>query len=172
MSKRDRELTEEDKELWRRVSARVKARRCPPGDSKRQVQPKLKPQQPVRRSISVDAPPASQKRASPAPQDRGGEKRVRRGKLEIGGTLDLHGHNQETARTALGRFLRAAQARGDRTVIVVTGVGRAGQGILKRRLPEWLSEGELRPIVSGVATAHRTHGGEGAFYVFIRRRKE
>jgi DNA-nicking Smr family endonuclease len=101
--------------------------------------------------------------------DRGAEKRVRRGRVEIGGTLDLHGHNQDTGRAALARFLQAAQARGARTVIVITGMGRGGQGVLKRRVPEWLAERDLRTLVSGFAQAHRTHGGEGAYYVFLKR---
>lgn len=94
---------------------------------------------------------------------------MRRGRVEIGGTLDLHGHTQASARTALMRFLLAAGRRGARTVIVVTGVGRTGEGVLKKRLPEWLAEKEFRGLVSGFATAHRMHGGRGAFYVFLRR---
>ncbi len=94
---------------------------------------------------------------------------MRRGKLEIGGKLDLHGHTQDTGRAALARFLRSAQARGDRTVIVITGVGRGGEGTLKRRFPEWIAERDIRVFVSGYAPAHRAHGGAGAFYVFIRR---
>lgn len=94
---------------------------------------------------------------------------MRRGKLEIGATLDLHGHTQETGRTALTRFLRGAQARGDTTVIVVTGIGRAGQGVLKRLLPAWLEQPDVRPLTAGYAQAHRMHGGAGAFYVFIKR---
>jgi DNA-nicking Smr family endonuclease len=103
-------------------------------------------------------------------QDRTREKRVRRGRLQIGATLDLHGHTQESGRAALARFLRAAQARGDTTVIVVTGVGRGGEGVLKRRLPEWLAAPDVRPLTSGYAQAHRAHGGAGAFYVFVKRR--
>jgi DNA-nicking Smr family endonuclease len=67
------------------------------------------------------------------------------------------------------RFLQRAHARGDRLVIVVTGVGRGGEGVLKRRLPDWLAEAGARSLVSGFAPAHRTHGGAGAFYVFLRR---
>jgi DNA-nicking Smr family endonuclease len=81
----------------------------------------------------------------------------------------LHGHTQESARNALARFLQAAQARGDRTVIVITGVGRSGEGVLKQRVPEWLAERDLRALTSGFAQAHRTHGGAGAYYVFLKR---
>lgn len=94
---------------------------------------------------------------------------MRRGKLAIGGKLDLHGHTLVTGRAALMRFLHAAHDRGERTVIVITGVGRAGQGVLKQNLPNWLASGELRTLVAGFAQAHRSHGGAGAFYVFLKR---
>lgn len=168
MSKSSRGLTDEEKKLWRRVASDVRVRRPLPVADADEDKP------PARRiaSTSKPAPVASPKPAAKQtapPQNRGGEKRVRRGKLEIGGTLDLHGHNQITGQTALERFLRSAQARGDRTVIVITGVGRGGEGVLKRRLPEWLADRALRSIVSGFAQAHRSHGGDGAFYVFLRR---
>lgn len=170
MSKSKRDLTGEEKRLWRRVAASVKTRRSLPaeGPTEEVVKPLARVAAIVKRA--PPAPPV--KRAPPPPADRGAEKRVRRGKLDIGGKLDLHGHNQETAPAALERFLHAARGRGETTVIVITGVGRAGEGILKRRLPEWLDSRALRPIVSGYAQAHRTHGGAGAFYVFLKRARE
>ena len=168
MSKKQRDLTADEKKLWRRVAASVKSRRSLPAvesDEPWEVSPPKR--------VAVLAPknvaPAVRSKLTPTPQDRGNEKRVRRGKLEIGGKLDLHGHTQDTGRAALARFLRAAQARGDRTVIVITGMGRGGEGVLKKRLPEWLAERDLRALVSGFAPAHRTHGGAGAFYVFLKR---
>jgi DNA-nicking Smr family endonuclease len=147
------------------VTGRIRRRRKPAQakDAAAPPAPRRETQRP--KPASTQAP----KQAIAAPQDRGGEKRIRRGKLEIGATLDLHGHTQDAARAALRRFLRAAHARGERTVIVVTGVGRANEGVLKRRLPEWLAEADLRQIVSGFAQAHRAHGGAGAVYVFLRR---
>lgn len=97
---------------------------------------------------------------------------MRRGKLEIGASLDLHGHTQDSGRAALGRFLRAASKRGERTVIVITGAGRGGEGVLKRALPEWLAHGDLRALASGFAQAHRSHGGAGAYYVFLKRPRD
>lgn len=169
MSKRSRDLTDDEDKLWRRVTERVKPRRkltpiVKAAETKRTAsppapQPKLTPAPGAPRRVAAASPPA----------DRGAEKRVRRGKLEIGGKLDLHGHTQDSARTALTRFLRAAHGRGERTVIVITGVGRAGQGVLKQRVPEWLASRELRAIVAGFAQAHRTHGGAGAYYIFLKR---
>lgn len=106
--------------------------------------------------------------------DRSPEKRVRRGKLDVGAKLDLHGFTQDEARAALTRFLLHARADGVRVALVVTGKGgrlRSGEtapGVLKQRLPEWLAAADLRPLVAGYAEAHQRHGGGGAYYVFVR----
>lgn len=173
MSKSKRDLTGDEKKLWRRVAASVKARRpLPAADDP----PDAPPPPPAKRAAvtpQVQPPAPKPTRAvTPPPQNRSGEKRVRRGKLEIGGSLDLHGHNQDSAPAAITRFLRAAQKRGATTVIIITGVGRGGEGILKRRLPDWLASPEVRGVISGYAPAHRQHGGAGAFYVFIKRPRE
>lgn len=167
MSKSKRELSADERALWRRVAEGVKAR-----DRLAVARQHAKAQQTKIASApsTAIAPmprPRTAKTAAP-PQDRGAEKRVRRGRVEIGGTLDLHGHTQISGHRALARFLAASFERGERTVIVITGVGRLGEGVLKKRLPEWLAEAELRPFVSGVASAHRSHGGAGAFYVFLK----
>ena len=70
----------------------------------------------------------------------------------------------------LHNFLVRAQAEGVRAVLVITGKGYQGDGILKRRTPEWLAEPPLRSVVAGVSEAHRRHGGEGALYVALKRR--
>lgn len=173
MSKKQRDLTTDEKKLWRRVAASVKTRRPIPADAEDvEEKPALKrvAQSPPPKAAAPA--PATRAKPAPPPQHRGNEKRVRRGKLEIGATCDLHGHTQDSGRAALERFLRAAHRRGDRTVIVITGVGRGGEGILKRRLPEWLAGHDIRPLVSGYAPAHRAHGGSGAFYVFLKRPNE
>ncbi|MEZ5957697.1 MAG: Smr/MutS family protein [Hyphomonadaceae bacterium] len=169
MSKKRRDLTADEKKLWRRVAEGVKSRRPLSAADADEIE-----EAPVQKRAAApvtpkSAAPATRAKHAPPPQDRGNEKRVRRGKLEIGGKLDLHGHTQASGRAALARFLRAAQARGDRTVIVITGVGRGGEGVLKKRLPEWLAERDIRGFVTGFAPAHRTHGGAGAFYVFLKR---
>ncbi len=165
MSKGKRELSADERALWRRVGEGVK-----PLDRLAVARQQTKVQQSKIASApsTTIAPKPRPPKAAAPPQDRGAERRVRRGRVEIGGTLDLHGHTQVSGHRALVRFLSASFERGERTVIVITGVGRLGEGVLKRRLPEWLAEAELRPFVSGVASAHRTHGGAGAFYVFLK----
>jgi DNA-nicking Smr family endonuclease len=169
VSKRKRELTNEEKTLWRRVAESVKAHK--PLPPKPEAEEDSAAAKHVPRSPATPGSTSNPQKSAPKPPpaDRGGEKRVRRGRVEVGATLDLHGHTLSTARAAIARFLRVAQARGDRTVIIVTGMGRGGEGVLKRALPSWLAESDLRALISGYALAHRSHGGAGAFYVFLKR---
>ena len=170
MSKRRRELTSDETKLWRRVAEGVKPRRpLPPEPEDPPSAPRaaVKSATPGPAPVRAGKPPTRAGAAAPA--NRVGEKRVRRGRLEIGATLDLHGHTLTTAQTALTRFLALAHARGDRVVIVVTGVGRGGEGVLRRMLPEWLAAQGVRALIAGYAPAHRSHGGAGAFYVFLKR---
>ncbi len=169
MSGKRRDLTADEKKLWRRVAVGVKSKRALPPEEIEADQIREPVKRIAKTATAAPAPTKPKFKQIASPQNRGNEKRVRRGKLEIGCSLDLHGHTQDSGRAALSRFLRSAQRRGDRTVIVITGVGRGGEGVMKRRLPEWLAERDIRPIVSGFAPAHRTHGGAGAFYVFLRR---
>jgi DNA-nicking Smr family endonuclease len=108
----------------------------------------------------------------PALADRGEEKRVRRGRVEIAARFDLHGFTQDRAQAALADFVMRQRREGARVVIVITGKGRGGEdGVLKRRLPAWLAAPDLRAHVVGYSQAHRKHGGAGAYYVFLKRRQ-
>jgi DNA-nicking Smr family endonuclease len=98
------------------------------------------------------------------------KRRIVRGRDEIAGRLDLHGLDQDRARQALHDFLLRAHADGARAVLVITGKGRTGEGVLRRRAPEWLADPALRPIVAGLSQADRHHGGEGAFYIALKRK--
>lgn len=166
MSRSKRQLTPEERELWRKVALTVKTRPHLPDAPPLGIATDPLPRAPPK---LADRPLTPTRPTTKPPADRSAEKRVRRGRLEIGGSLDLHGHTQDSAQAALQRFLAVAHARGDRVVIVITGVGRGGEGVLRRRLPDWLADKSLRGFVSGFAPAHRTHGGTGAFYVFLRR---
>ena len=95
---------------------------------------------------------------------------MQRGQVEIEARLDLHGYTHDGALSALQNFIDGAQRRGLRTVLVITGHGRGGEGVLKKNLPLWIARPPLRSIVSGYASAHRTHGGAGAVYVFLKRK--
>ena len=120
------------------------------------------------------APPKPPKRrlitADPHPIEPGRKRRIVRARDPIEATLDLHGMDQDRARAALHRFLQRAHADGLRAVLVITGKGVEGEGILKRRAPDWLNEPAVRPLIAGVSNAERRHGGEGAMYIALKRR--
>lgn len=153
------------------------------------------------RSVAPDVPPtAGRLSATPAADpatrsstalpgrdiDRRNHQRLRRGKMPIEARLDLHGCTLARAHRLLDDFLAAAHRRGLRCVLVITGKGgtgaerggidapfmrRAGGGVLRRHLPDWLNEGENRRRVLTLEPAQRRDGGSGAFYVLLRRRR-
>jgi DNA-nicking Smr family endonuclease len=97
-------------------------------------------------------------------------KRLRRGRIKIEARLDLHGLRQKEAHAALNRFLSAAEARGLRLLLVITGKGRGLDSTLKRLVPLWLAEGSNRTRVAFVSEAAPHDGGAGALYVYLARR--
>jgi DNA-nicking Smr family endonuclease len=129
--------------------------------------------EPVARPVPRTAPP----RTEPGVLEPGMRRRLMRGHIEIDATLDLHGLHQDEARSALGRFVPARAARGDRTLLIITGKGLKktddlqilDRGVLRAMLPVWLSEPPLAPYIAGWNSAAQGHGGEGAFYVRLRR---
>lgn len=114
-----------------------------------------------------------------APIDRKLKRALARGRDVVDDALDLHGLTQAEAHRTLRGFLRHAHARGARLVIVVTGKGLVRPssarvwpdepGVLKRVVPYWLQEADMRGIVLGFEEAGRAHGGSGALYVRLRR---
>jgi len=87
----------------------------------------------------------------------------------LGARIDLHGLDHDRARFALTEFVLRSRAEGRRSVLVITGKGALGAGVLRRHVPEWLAAPPLRSAVAGLSEAHRRHGGEGALYVALKR---
>jgi len=103
--------------------------------------------------------------------DAGAYRRLARGRLPIEARLDLHNYTQTEAHDALLYFIRRAYAGGKRHVLIITGKGltSGSEGILRGRLPYWLAQPPFRSYVAAMESAARAHGGEGAFYVRLRR---
>jgi DNA-nicking Smr family endonuclease len=114
-----------------------------------------------------------------APLDRKTLQALRRGARPVDAVIDLHGMRQSEAHDALLRFLHRTQAAGHSLVLVITGKGGAGsgdalfeeRGVLRRMVPHWLRLPDLRSIVIGFEEASPQHGGSGAIYVRVRRRR-
>ena len=181
-----RRLTKADREIWDKLRETVKPLRrrktAKPAEAfEATAETPATPTKPEPKSAKPKkpapvAPPPPKITAPPAlaPFEEKTLRRLGRGLVEIDAKIDLHGMRQERADAALAAFLRHAQARGNRIVLVVTGKGKAGgegRGILRQVVPGWLSRPDLRELVVGFEEAGRRHGGEGALYVRIRRRR-
>ena len=183
--KRRRGLTYEDRELWTTVAKSIKplaasCRNALEEDADTEAEsskPALKPPPKFSKPTSPaksasNATPAPSKPSTPQPTALGRrmKQRVARGKEKIDARLDLHGYTQDEAHSALLRFLRSANDRDARLVLVITGKGRGGEiGVLRRQVPQWLALPEFRALVVGFEDAAITHGGEGALYVRVKR---
>ena len=105
--------------------------------------------------------------------DRANAERLKRGLHKIEARLDLHGMTQAEAHRALADFIWASRDAGRRCVLVITGrgLGPNGPGVLKNAVPRWLEEPELRRHMLAIAPAQPQHGGPGATYLLLRRRR-
>ena len=104
--------------------------------------------------------------------DRRSADRLRRGRLPIDGRLDLHGMTQAAAAERLVEFIAGAQSAGKRCVLVITGKGLAGGGILREQVPRWLNQPPNRGRVLAFDYAQAQHGGMGALYVLLKRQRD
>jgi DNA-nicking Smr family endonuclease len=106
--------------------------------------------------------------------DKRTDEKVRRGRAAIDGRIDLHGLTQSEAHDALIGFVRRSHAQGRRLLLVITGKGGMprGEGVLRSAVPRWLHESPVRDLVLAVHQAQPQHGGGGAYYVYLRRRRE
>lgn len=127
---------------------------------------------------SLKPTPAKALASNPLQMDEKAFRRMKRGKLKPEGKLDLHGMRVDSAHPALTRFILSAQASGKRLVLVVTGKGKdrdepgpipVPRGVLRHHVPQWLALPPLAQAVLQVTQSHVTHGGEGAYYVYLRR---
>lgn len=94
-------------------------------------------------------------------------------------TLDLHGHTLDQAHQRLDMGLGQAKAMGARLVLLITGRSRpaeaadrgARRGAIRAKVLDWLAAGPHGSDIAAIRNAHRRHGGEGALYLILKRRR-
>lgn len=193
MRRRGRKLTDDEHALWRKVTRDVSRDRPAPVDAALPdpQPPSSQPPRPVRRSAAggvtlkpvgpdlpeLSAPPPP--RAAPSGLDRRTEQKLRKGKRKPDARIDLHGMSAARAHAALKIFIADSQAMGRRCVLVITGkgsderpeFGEIAPGVLRREAPRWLAAPPLSHMIVNVSQAHDRHGGGGALYVYLKRRR-
>lgn len=193
--KKPRHVTAEEKALWEVVAKRTEALSKPkasltrPKPQKPDPQPhKIAPRrtpafnvgQAVDHRADYDLLPSlgQQMRAAPVQMDQKAFGRMRRGKLKPDARIDLHGMTLAQAHPALTGFVLRSASAGHRLVLVITGKGKNRDddspiptrfGVLRHQVPQWLSMAPLGGLVLQVSESHIRHGGQGAYYVYLRR---
>jgi DNA-nicking Smr family endonuclease len=191
-----RRLDAEEEALWARVIATVEPLHPARADAALEAAPPPAPPRRgpdragvgPRRTTPAPAAPAPPPRAPTESLDAGWDRRLASGRVEPDIVIDLHGHRRDTARHLLYRKVLEAEARGARVILVITGKGHdpgpapadlmpglaAGtppRGAIKADLPRWLGEEGLSHRIAAVRRAHPRHGGAGAAYLILKRKR-
>ena len=182
----DEDEGQDDFSLWERYTQDIKPiERYKPEKAKKTSSSKKPATQTKLEKIEVDVvlqsshvPPNKQKDKQ---IDARTAQRLKRGQIPIEARIDLHGMYQKDARAALTRFLLNSHAQGMRCVLVVTGKGKLildGEhadentpGVIKRAFKGWLKEEPLDSIVLKAQVSQIKDGGEGAYYVLLRKKR-
>ena len=99
-------------------------------------------------------------------------RRMQRGQVPIEDRLDLHGLSQEEAQKEVKVFIGSAVQKNFRHVLIITGKGRDGHGILREKVPEWLKDAPLCYHLNAISYAQPKDGGKGALYIRLKRQRE
>lgn len=196
MSRTPRGLSAEEAALWSKLASSVtplEPRHAPTHKpllgkpvSAPVLAPRKQPKGRVPEPPKPFVPPRQPAVTSPAPdtsRDRGldshWERRLARAGTEPDFTLDLHGHTLDQAHRRLDTGITQAKAMGARLVLLITGKSRPvdaadrgdKRGAIRAKILDWLAAGPHASDIAAVRKAHRRHGGDGALYLVLRRRR-
>ena len=181
-----RPITSEEASLWEhatrtlvRVKAKPRVSIALDPQGREQSSAGTSPQKSKPRHQQIPPERIAAPRAAPEALDRRQLRRIAAGKTDLDGRIDLHGLRQAEAYARVRAFLESAYAGGLKTVLVITGKGAQAdrreapderqRGVLRRSVPLWLGQGELSHMVLSYGVAGTRHGGDGAFYVRLRK---
>jgi len=180
-----------DAALWHRIAESIEP--LPRRAKRKAVKIEVAAKPPAEKIATTTKPPkpakapAAAKKIPPLPElshgrapglDASSHEKLKRGRMKIEGRIDLHGYTLEAGHKALADFIQRAYERELRTIIVITGkgVGKSGDGearaTLRQSVPRWLNEPALRKRILAFSQAQPQHGGSGALYVLLKRRRE
>ena len=189
MAKRGKKgaLSPEDRDLWGKVAKTLtplhpdRAKALEEELTKATEAAPRKPVKSQQTATAISAPSPAKQPQAPLPLhqlEHRYRRKIVRGVTAIDARIDLHGLTQFQAHDRLLGFLYQAQARRHRVVLVITGKGGGPEraymderGVLRRMVPQWLAMPDLRSVVIGYEQAHPSHGGAGALYVRIRKKR-
>ena len=177
-----RSLSPEEAELWSKVAATIRPLSREPRPSQdgpgEAVKPVEDAPRPIPRAPRV-RPPRSGDELKPKPApgstlDGSWDRRLERGSVEPDRVLDLHGHNLDSAWSAIDRAIERALQSNERVLLLITGHARQGEppverGKIRAAVHDWLAVSRHARDIAAVRGAHRRHGGGGSLYIILRR---
>jgi DNA-nicking Smr family endonuclease len=174
-----RHLSSEEQAIWTALTQSVKPLRPGARTPARAAMP-IQPAAPIGLTKApVPVPFAAPARTPAAVLDSGWERRIRNGNLAPDMSIDLHGNSLAGAHARLNQALAAAWARDTRVLLVVTGKppksassqGDSRRGAIRGEISHWLETSSYADRIASVRIAHQRHGGDGALYIILRRKK-
>ena len=183
---RSRKLSSEEAALWAKVVASVRPYRVRPPAAQPKVAPEVPESRPAPARTRGVVPPVASVQPVRKPDaskehatlDATWDRRLSRGLVAPESTIDLHGHNLDSAYQRLDHGLDRAIARGDRVLLLIT--GRAprpeserphARGAIRAAVHDWLGASRHAARIAAVRGAHPAHGGAGALYIVLRRER-
>lgn len=193
MRRKHGKLTEEDREVWSKVAKSTDPLRAcvvfqPEIDTPVRSFSQPRPVKTLTRigavksdvRVTINLAPDTIGRSG-AQMDRKNYDRLRKGKLRPDARLDMHGMTADQAHSELTAFIYRAHAAGKRLALVITGKGSSSRsdtgimstrhGILRHSVPHWLDGANMRSMILEITPAHIKHGGDGAYYVYLKRQR-
>ncbi len=171
-----RSLSTEEAALWARVASTIRPLSRDRNDSEPVASPPPTTARPVRLAASASQPagPTLKPRTLGSTLDGSWDRRLTGGRVEPERVVDLHGMSLDTAWRAIDRTLEEAIAKGQRTVLLVTGHQRSGEppirrGAIRAAVHHWLEASRHAGAIAAVRAAHPRHGGGGSLYIILRR---
>jgi len=172
---------DKDDEIWKQFTSNIK----PLSKAKQKT-----PSAPKEHTLKTERKSAPLIKESPSPQYKGAAevasplvvdgssgldgaslRRLKSGQIEIEATLDLHGFTLDHAYEVLVSFIQRAYERKQKHILVITGKGKENKGSIRSNISSWLNSPALRAKVIAARFAHIKHGGAGALYVVLKKKR-
>ena len=97
---------------------------------------------------------------------------LNKNRIEPDGIIDLHGYNLKEAKIKLITYVFQAFNNSKRNILVITGKGLNKTGLLKKEVPIWLNEKEVKRILISYENAPKSFGGEGALVIRLKNKQK
>ncbi|MDG1142529.1 MAG: Smr/MutS family protein [Hellea sp.] len=158
-------LSPDEKSIWKKVARTIAPRKSEKGHgASRPLFSIIEFENMLRLPVERKGPKEKNKLKIEINQD----KKTRRGRVQIEAQIDLHDMTQPQARTKLHQMIKTAKTSNKKCILVITGKGLRGEGVLRRSFVKWVNDSEVRDLIATYASAHKKHGGIGAWYIFLK----